>query len=165
MVESSESCNEALREVIPMVPGITEPTGDVDVTNVVDLNRILGSDRSSYFTYEGSLTTPACTEGVTWIILDRPLAVSDEQFKLISKADLGGQANYRSLQPQRLPVYRSVSPASVLSDPPTLSTLFKALYAGAPVVVDSAKKEVCRLVNVKAKLLGLGTVDCDGMEF
>lgn len=87
------------------------------------------------------------------------------QFKLISKADLGGQANYRSLQPQRRPVYRSVSPASVLSDPPTLSTLFKALYAGAPVVVDSAKKEVCRLVNIKAKLLGLGTVDCDGMEF
>ncbi|MCH8839007.1 MAG: carbonic anhydrase family protein [Candidatus Marinimicrobia bacterium] len=43
--------------------------------NVMDFIPLM----SSYFTYSGSLTTPPCTEGVRWIVLDTPVKVSVAQ--------------------------------------------------------------------------------------
>jgi carbonic anhydrase len=36
---------------------------------------------SAYFTYEGSLTAPPCTEGVTWFVLKTPVEVSPGQIQ------------------------------------------------------------------------------------
>ncbi len=43
--------------------------------NVLDFIPLM----SSYFAYSGSLTTPPCTEGVRWIVLDSPVKVSVAQ--------------------------------------------------------------------------------------
>lgn len=51
-----------------------ENTPDVSI----DLAQLLPAKRD-YFTYMGSLTTPPCSEGVTWIVIKQPLAVSAEQ--------------------------------------------------------------------------------------
>ncbi len=41
---------------------------------------LLPADRG-YYTYRGSLTTPPCSEGVTWLVLKRPGTVSAAQIK------------------------------------------------------------------------------------
>jgi carbonic anhydrase len=44
----------------------------------INPNQFLPEDQS-YFTYIGSLTTPPCTEGVTWIVMKNPVLVSAQQ--------------------------------------------------------------------------------------
>lgn len=49
----------------------------------------------SYYGYSGSLTTPPCTEGVLWHVLENPIELSDSQLKQFSSII---QSNYRPVQ-------------------------------------------------------------------
>ena len=40
---------------------------------------------TSYFTFEGSLTTPPCSEGVTWFVLRTPVTASAEQIDAFAR--------------------------------------------------------------------------------
>lgn len=40
---------------------------------------------SAFYNYAGSLTTPPCTEGVSWIVMAEPLTVSDEDIAQFAK--------------------------------------------------------------------------------
>jgi carbonic anhydrase len=46
----------------------------------VDVDQMLPKSRTSY-RYDGSLTTPPCSEGVRWIIMTEPIQLSAEQIK------------------------------------------------------------------------------------
>lgn len=46
----------------------------------VDVDRLLPVSRTS-FRYDGSLTTPPCSEGVRWIVMTTPIQLSAEQIK------------------------------------------------------------------------------------
>ena len=50
----------------------------------IDATELLPKDRG-YFTYLGSLTTPPCTEIVTWYILKAPTQLSSEQVQTFKK--------------------------------------------------------------------------------
>ncbi|CAC5400874.1 unnamed protein product [Mytilus coruscus] len=43
---------------------------------------ILFPNTDQYLTYHGSLTTPGCSESVTWIILNRPINVKQEHVRI-----------------------------------------------------------------------------------
>ena len=36
-------------------------------------------DQRKYYTYDGSLTTPPCSEGVRWFVLQSPIEMSESQ--------------------------------------------------------------------------------------
>ena len=46
----------------------------------VDVDKLLPANRASY-RYDGSLTTPPCSEGVRWIVMTTPIQLSAEQIK------------------------------------------------------------------------------------
>ena len=48
------------------------------------MNRLLPEDRG-YFTYMGSLTEPPCTEGVLWMVMRQPVALSSNQIGIFSR--------------------------------------------------------------------------------
>lgn len=55
------------------IPGVT-----VDPTGLLPRN-------TSYYMYEGSVTAPPCTEGVTWFVLKSPVTVSAAQIAAFAK--------------------------------------------------------------------------------
>merc|ERR1712216_44722 len=50
----------------------------------------------NYMTYQGSFTTPPCTEGVQWILLRNPVYIFEEDY--VDLHELLGD-NYRPVQP------------------------------------------------------------------
>ncbi len=50
-----------------------------------------------YYNYQGSLTTPPCTEGVNWIVLKNPIEASAKQLQFLNR-HMGGPNN-RPIQP------------------------------------------------------------------
>jgi carbonic anhydrase len=54
------------------------PNVDIDTTDLLPKNH-------GYYTYLGSLTTPPCTEIVTWYILKSPTELSSEQVRTFKK--------------------------------------------------------------------------------
>jgi carbonic anhydrase len=65
---------------LPKEGGAEERHDDVRI-NAADL---LPRDRG-YYTFDGSLTTPPCTENVTWLVLKQPVTVSTDQIAQFSK--------------------------------------------------------------------------------
>ena len=51
---------------------------------VVNLEALLPANRN-YYTYMGSLTTPPCSEGVLWLVMQQPVQVSAEQLKVFAR--------------------------------------------------------------------------------
>jgi len=61
----------------------------------LDARDLLPSSRG-YYTFPGSLTTPPCTEGVTWYVLKAPVEIAAEQLAWFAKLY---PSNARPLQP------------------------------------------------------------------
>jgi carbonic anhydrase len=69
---------------VKTLPGALEP-------------RLLLPVWQGYYAFQGSLTTPPCTEGVQWFVLQSPLTISIEQERTFAKLY---PDNARPLQPR-----------------------------------------------------------------
>uniref|UniRef100_A0A182W8K4 Alpha-carbonic anhydrase domain-containing protein n=1 Tax=Anopheles minimus TaxID=112268 RepID=A0A182W8K4_9DIPT len=64
-----------------LLPFITHKGDRVTLNKPLDPARLLPEGKA-YWTYLGSLTTPPCSESVTWILFKEPIEVSHEQLEL-----------------------------------------------------------------------------------
>ena len=76
MVKEGAS-NPILEKAWNVIP-TDETTEAVKLTEPIDLMSLLPKDTDS-FQYNGSLTTPPCSEAVKWIVLEEPIEMSKEQ--------------------------------------------------------------------------------------
>jgi carbonic anhydrase len=61
-----------------------EKNDEVAASPLLDLSHLLPADRR-YFAYMGSLTTPPCTEGVLWLVMQQPVPIAVEQVNVFSR--------------------------------------------------------------------------------
>lgn len=96
--------NEFLRKL--MAAGLPQKAGDeVESHETINLEDALTSTKS-YYTYRGSLTTPPCSEVVTWLVLQEQATLSEAQFKAFNGI-MGN--NFRPLQARNDRVIRATA--------------------------------------------------------
>ena len=63
----------------------------------IDLSKIIKSDDKTFF-YDGSFTTPPCTEGIKWYVMKTPIEISKNQMNQIIKSAILVKSNARPAQ-------------------------------------------------------------------
>lgn len=81
----------------PFVEAASTPD-EQEVPGHLDLGALLptGAGALEHWMYDGSLTTPPCTEGVRWMVLDHPVDLSASQISALESAYVD---NNRPVQP------------------------------------------------------------------
>ena len=69
--------NQVIKSIWANAPQIAGPMV-ADTKTTINPNDLLPTEKS-FFEFSGSLTTPPCTEGVTFFILKKPMHISKEQ--------------------------------------------------------------------------------------
>lgn len=93
-----------LSSIIEILDDVKDFNTTKEIDSFFNLATLVGEemDSDSYFTYEGSLTTPPCSESVTWIVFTDILQMSSFQMNKFHNMRDESHAvlenNYRSLQ-------------------------------------------------------------------
>ena len=86
--------NENLQAVWDMLPK-EKTEQDLPIGEPINLEALL-PEADSFFHYDGSLTTPPCTEDVKWVVFEQPIEMSKEQIEAFQQIF---PANHRPVQP------------------------------------------------------------------
>jgi len=71
--------NSRLDPIINSLKNIRKYSSEYKIENF-QLESLIPTTLSNYFTYSGSLTTPNCDEVVTWLVADKPvIGISENQ--------------------------------------------------------------------------------------
>lgn len=89
------NANPALANILSHVPTVRNQLS-VFPNDTIDLSALLPKNHA-YYSFQGSLTTPPCSEGLQWLVMQYPIEASAQQIAQFQKI-IGGK-NARPIQP------------------------------------------------------------------
>ncbi|KAK0091619.1 hypothetical protein PV326_002953 [Microctonus aethiopoides] len=96
-----DSDNDMINPILKYLPSIQWINTGVILNTSVILNSFIPKSTETYYTYRGSLTTPPCSETITWVIFSTPVSISFKQmtrFRMLSNGEDKLGDNFRKLQ-------------------------------------------------------------------
>ncbi|XP_067263673.1 carbonic anhydrase 4a [Chanodichthys erythropterus] len=119
--EESSSSNRKYDLLTHALHSIQNTNGNTTLRKI-SLNQLILSEANmtNYYRYDGSLTTPGCTEAVVWTVFENPIPLDKEQLRAFStlkfKSGDPMVGTFRPVQPRNgRVVYRSSSAAVAAS--------------------------------------------------
>lgn len=96
---SSTSSDDAWKKLTNYLSSIRSPSSQVNITAEISIDDLLGNvDRTSYYRYNGSLTTPSCNQAVIWTVFKEPIEIDQDLIKKFPVTS-GYRDVYRPIQP------------------------------------------------------------------
>lgn len=92
---SQDEANDDLEQILEIYEAGSHRRLQNDVWNPYNMVPSL----DTYFAYNGSLTTPPCTPGIHWMVVQEALSISQDQLTRLKEA-YHSMPNYRPVQPR-----------------------------------------------------------------
>ncbi len=97
--------NKFIKEFLNKIPNEegeenTLQTGEVKLDDL--FSQFTGNDIKSYYTYQGSLTTPPFTESVQWVILKHIVEASEDQIMAIEKMEGNNARHVQAINDRKI---------------------------------------------------------------
>jgi carbonic anhydrase len=152
---SSGDSSSIISSLSSSLPAVAEPGSSTEISSGIDFSDVISTLATSDIQqYSGSLTTPPCAEGVTFLIVKEPLAVSVADFNAIKKIvkfnsrfiqNTLGEANMLDVGAVSGLNFNSSAPAQNASAPAENSTVTSVHEATVELTADvgHAHAEVC----------------------
>lgn len=83
--EGSTAENPILKKIIENTPKEHDTYNTAGSGVPLDPSKLIPAEHAHVFTYAGSLTTPPCSEGVSWYVMSEPLKVAPSQIQELGR--------------------------------------------------------------------------------
>lgn len=80
--QNSQKENKNYKSFLDAVNNVKRPNVTTKIEPPPSLNDLIMKERTDYFTYGGSLTTPPCSEVVTWIEFKHTIPLTHNQVRI-----------------------------------------------------------------------------------
>lgn len=77
--QPKETPYRPLNALLQQIKAVQKPHSETILTKNIKLKYLVPYDIEIFYTYQGSLTTPPCSEAVTWIIFPDPILCAFDQ--------------------------------------------------------------------------------------